>query len=309
MWIPGTATKALREARASLAKLNVAAELVKDLEIPKNSTVVEINSGYGFFTYALLQCPNVKRVIAVENNKDALIDLQKLKYESDSRLQILEVKKVLDYNNWISDVQVESHPWEEVHPSLFSIVHVPNKWHGIHMLGQYLKDFHQRSGIQSFGRVRMNLITPSFAAEKLSASVGDSKRSKLSFMREAVSELEILRLIPEDAFQPKGIHVLYNMTPKVESKISKEVPLETFEYVLSHMVLKKNASIRDMLYKLGAGAENININLTFDSRIAVIDATVDQLVELTYHFEKWPFRPPDFDMNSIDPDFRHRKRA
>ncbi|CAG8572540.1 2421_t:CDS:2 [Diversispora eburnea] len=290
MWIPGKATlsKALREARASLVKLDIAAELVKDLEIPKNSTVIELNSGYGCFTYALLQCPNVKRVIAVENNKDALIYLQKLKCESDNRLQILEVKKVLNQNDWISDIQVESHPWEE---------------------GQYLKDFHRRSGIQKFGRVRMNLITPSFAAEKLSASTGDSKRSKLSFMREAVSELEILRLIPEDAFQPKGIHVLYSMIPMAESKISKEVPLETFEFILSHMVLKKNAPIRDMLYKLGAGAENININLTFDSRKAVVDATVDHLVELAYHFEKWPFRPPDFDMNSIDPDFKHRKRA
>ncbi|CAG8486424.1 3692_t:CDS:2 [Acaulospora colombiana] len=182
--------------------------------------------------------------------------------ESDGRLKVLASEKDQEIFRRLGKENLTVHPWEEVHPSLFAIVHVSNKYPGMRMIKNYLNQFHERTGFQSFGRVRMNLITPAYVAEKLSASVGDTKRCRSSLLREALTDLDILRLIPNDVFAPK----------------------------------------------VGAGAENLNINLSFDARARVLDMTVDQFVELAYHFEKWPFKPANFDVSAIDPDFKHRKR-
>ncbi|CAG8744402.1 445_t:CDS:2, partial [Acaulospora morrowiae] len=158
---------------------------------------------YGFFTYALLNHTNVKRIIAVENHIQSVERIKELSKESDGRLEVLVSERESETFKQLKKKNLTVHPWKEVHPSLFAVVHVPNKFSGAIMIKNYLNQFHDRTGFQSFGRVRMNLITPAYVAEKLEASVGDIKRCKSSLLREALSDLEMLMVIPNDVYAPK----------------------------------------------------------------------------------------------------------
>ncbi|CAG8559809.1 3312_t:CDS:2 [Dentiscutata erythropus] len=200
--------------RLSLIDKPMAVSAVKAINIPDNATVIEINSG--FLTHALLKHTNAKRIIALDNDKECVENLMRLAEESSGRLEVTQAEnnivskfasnKLEIICSWLqkeklADTQV--YPWEEVHPSLVSIFHLPDKMNGDYLLNQIMQDFYNRSGFQAYGRVRTNVFMPAYLYEKNMAMLGDIKRCKQGVVMESLANIDILRVIPERAYTPK----------------------------------------------------------------------------------------------------------
>lgn len=203
----------------------------------------------------------------------------------------------------LADIQV--YPWEEVHPSLISIFHLPDKMNGDYLLNQIMQDFYNRSGFQTYGRVRTNVFMPAYLYEKNMAMLGDIKRCKQGVVMESLANIDILRMIPERAYTPKSINVLLSLTPQVQPKLKAQ--LDVFEYVLRHVLSKKTVPLCDIMSTLGAGAESLTKNLSFDSRVPVKDLKVEQFIELAQIFEQWPFRPVNLHV-AFNENYKRRRR-
>ncbi|CAG8829256.1 36546_t:CDS:2, partial [Racocetra persica] len=141
----------------------------------------------------------------------------------------------------------------------------------------------------AYGRVRTNVFLPAYLYEKNMAMLGDIKRCKQGVIIESLANIDILRVIPERAYTPKSINVLLSLTPQAQPKLTAQ--LDVFEYVLRHVLSKKTVPLCDTISTLGAGAESLIKNLSFDSQVLVKDTTVEQFIELAQIFEQWPFRP------------------
>ncbi|CAG8754399.1 17954_t:CDS:2 [Cetraspora pellucida] len=303
MWSPKLLNRLpVGKCRLSLIDKQMAVSAAKAINIPNNATVIEINSGLGFLTHALLNNTNVKRIIALENDKDCVENLGQLAEESSGRLEVIQAEnnivsrfasnKLEVICTWLqkeklADMQI--YPWEEVHPSLVSIFHLPDKMSGDYLLNQIMQDFYNRSGFQAYGRVRTNLFMPAYLYEKNMAMLGEIKRCKQGVIMESLANIDILRVIPERAYTPKSINVLLSLTPQAQPKLKAQ--FDVFEYVLRHVLSKKSAPLCDTISTLGAGAESLIKNLSFDSQILVKDISVEQFIELAQIFEQWPFRP------------------
>ncbi|CAG8699817.1 28277_t:CDS:2, partial [Racocetra persica] len=164
--------------RLSLIDKQMAVSAAKAINIPNNATVIEINSGLGFLTHALLNNTNAKRIIALDNDKDCVENLARLAEESSGRLEVIQAEnnivskfasnKLEAICTWLqkeklADMQI--YPWEEVHPSFVSIFHLPDRMSGDYLLNQIMQDFYNRSGFQAYGRVRTNVFLPAYLYE------------------------------------------------------------------------------------------------------------------------------------------------
>ncbi|CAG8757668.1 17154_t:CDS:2 [Gigaspora margarita] len=300
--------------RLSLIDKQMAVSAAKAISIPDNATVIEINS----------ESSGRLEVTQAENNIVS-------KFASNK----LEVICSWLQKEKLADIQV--YPWEEVHPSLISIFHLPDKMNGDYLLNQIMQDFYNRSGFQTYGRVRTNVFMPAYLYEKNMAMLGDIKRCKQGVVMESLANIDILRMIPERAYTPKSINVLLSLTPQVQPKLKAQ--LDVFEYVLRHVLSKKTVPLCDIMRHeifclclvtdickaisfpviivkyfniysnstLGAGAESLTKNLSFDSRVPVKDLKVEQFIELAQIFEQWPFRPVNLHV-AFNENYKRRRR-
>ncbi|GBB92148.1 hypothetical protein RclHR1_19700006 [Rhizophagus clarus] len=283
MWTPKVLTRAMGRQRVNLNNMETAVEIVKVMEIPDNATIIEISPGRGFLTYALLHHTNARKIIALEKDKKLALELSILAEESNGRLEVINTDiwewKTYDMLKYhLSDVKV--HPWEEVHPSLISSVHLPNTSKGDILMNKLISNCHNKCGLHHFGRSRMNFITPAKAAEKLLAKKGESQRHKIKIELEAVTITEVQC-------------VLFGITPRVESSV--QAPWVTFEYVIKALTTRKNAKLIEMLGTLGAGANILAEKLSFNADIPVRNMTVENYNEVTVLFDNWAFKPKQLD--------------
>ncbi|CAI2190837.1 8063_t:CDS:2 [Funneliformis geosporum] len=294
--------------RVSLNDMKVAIEAVKILKVPNDSTIVEISPGVGFLTHALLHSTNARKIIALENDKKYVNELSTLVKESDGRLEILniDVYKWDTYDHIKSHLShIKIHPWEEVHPNLISLIHLPNTSRGEISINKLLSNCYNKSGLHSFGRSRMNFFAPEKAAEKILAKEGELQRHKLKIELEAIADIEVLKIFPEKAFYPNIQCALFGVTPLVEPRLQGS--WLTFEFVIKTLMSRKNAKVIEMLSTLGAGANTIAKDLSFDLNMPVRNMTAENYSELSIIFDKWPFKPDYIDDIYIPPP-KHKKR-
>ncbi|CAG8661888.1 9466_t:CDS:2 [Gigaspora rosea] len=168
--------------RLSLIDKQMAVSAAKAINIPDNATVIEINS--------VPKHTNAKKIIALDNDQECVENLMRLAEESSGRLEVTQAEnnivskfasnKLEVICSWLqkeklADMQV--YPWEE--------------------------DFYNRSGFQTYGRVRTNVFMPAYLYEKNMAMLGDIKRCKQGVVMESLANIDILRMIPERAYTPK----------------------------------------------------------------------------------------------------------
>ncbi|CAG8668762.1 13532_t:CDS:2 [Funneliformis mosseae] len=130
------------------------------------------------------------------------------------------------------------------------------------------------------------------AAEKLLAKEGELQRHKLKIELEAIADVEIQC-------------ALFGVTPLVEPKLQGS--WHTFEFVIKTLMSRKNAKVIEMLSTLGAGANTLAKDLSFDLNIPVRNMTAENYSELSIIFDKWPFKPDYIDDIYLPPQ-KHRKR-
>ncbi|CAH1758699.1 9689_t:CDS:10 [Entrophospora sp. SA101] len=283
--------RSISRSRINILDANVANEIINAIKIPKNAIVFDINPGSGMLTHALLQNKNVKKVFSLEPLKHIVSYLQPLKEELQHRYDVFEVDPMLeaDFLNKkedFSDIPISS--WEMGHPSLISVSQIPFGKMGDQMISSIISMIYDKWGLQSFGRIPMYLITHSRQAERLLSGEGDNKRSQLNLFAEGLGDMELLQIF-KDGFYPKGEYALLDLKPFITPKIT--VPWQTYQYVVSHLLVKRKGKVEEMIRTLGAGTEKLLKDLSFDSKTLITNLTVEQFNEIAEKYDNWPFKP------------------
>ena len=173
--------------------LNLTRRIARSAELKCDVTVVEIGSGPGGLTRALVES-SARRVVAIELDTRALDALRELEQVSDGRLIVIQADAL---NIDISKVAV---------PPIQIVANLPYNI-ATKLLLNYLPFL---DGVR-----RMTLTFQKEVASRLSATPGSKQYGRLSVIIQWLCEVQVLFEIPARAFTPE---------PKVTSCVVDFVP-------------------------------------------------------------------------------------
>ncbi|GAA6050191.1 hypothetical protein JCM3770_000446 [Rhodotorula araucariae] len=271
-------------------------------------TVVEAYAGPGGLTRALLDLPNVKRVVAIEDAFRYLPFLNRMEERHPGRFtQILQ-----DPFRWEAYSEVETSglfddvptvPWDEVHPTLFFAAQIPGTSYGQQLFVQLVSAIAGQMWYFQKGRMQMGFVGPEVLWKKILAQPGDQEYHKLAVLLNSLAVIE--RTPTMGGLEPANLHFhrprgdLHLMSPiKVTPR---EQPLvrnyDALEYVTRHMFVAKATAWHKAFSAISPGAGNLVPKLVelgvgaSDPNKPVSHLTMQEWVKLADTFDTWPFRP------------------
>ncbi|KAG4305379.1 hypothetical protein PORY_000935 [Pneumocystis oryctolagi] len=279
---------------------------VLELNMYRDTTIIEMGPGPGIMTQALLKRVNPKLHILMEPNKIFHPFLEKICEEKSNQAVLTKLDGFL----WSSYSTLETqglfkpvcHPMDQIHPSLLFIAHLPYGVLGEQLLAQFFTARFDEIWIHQYGRIRMLLWITTSLARRIMAPPGRPGRCKLGVIGESVANCRIivgnkdisgleptLRTKPEDFVREKDL-ILMEVIPL--SEIPIKTPLDSFDYVLKHLFVLRKTPLMRAIGTLGPGAEV----LTKELPLKLLEKRVDEMTrddfdEIGQVFDKWPFRP------------------
>ncbi|KAK9466389.1 ribosomal RNA adenine dimethylase-domain-containing protein [Lipomyces arxii] len=190
---------------------------------------------------------------------------------------------------------------------------------GAQLVSQFITCIAYRSWLQKFGRVRMLLWVRDAVASKAFAGP-DGHRGKMSALVELFADIEAIasteeyatatqraklklltsmpelvqakvRLESEDS-HPHGPLVLLDIRPKAKREWEDKIDMHSMEYILRNLFITPRATFHESIDNLGPGArEELKGPLGHLYDTPTRKLTSDDLVEIFFAFEGWPFKP------------------
>ncbi|ORY92394.1 S-adenosyl-L-methionine-dependent methyltransferase [Leucosporidium creatinivorum] len=295
--------------RPTLINEDSARDLVRAWGIDKmhDATVLEVYPGPGGITRALLELPNVKKVIAIEEAfryqpflqaaKEREADLERLSIVQEDGF-LWESYSNLEEQGLLKDVPV--HPWDEVHPNFFLAAQLPNNQHGQQLFVQFLATTAGQMWLWRYGRFQMGFLGASAFWDKITAPPGTTLHHKLAVLMPSLGTLERQELLsglnPADSHfhRPRGDPAAFSpikVTPHVSTPVEN---YEALEYVARNMFIAKSTPWQKAVGALAAGANNLIPELVAKGMPSP-ETTVNQLSQehwtlIANVYNNWPFK-------------------
>jgi len=324
--------------RDPLSAIRVAHSFVdgKTTSTGNPKVIIEAFPGPGALSRAFMTLPpsKLKKLIILEDYEPYLEYLRPLA-RADPRVKVVSKSgfhwDTYSYLLESGDLDVDIAPWENVHPELHFVTHIPQTIPGEQLVAQLFRCIPEKSWLFKYGRVPMSFILADWVWRRISAPPEGVERCKLSVIAEASSHSS-LSLPPEslspfiDHFHPAtnsvraGGSVLrpetrrrgspflaVNVVPHVEQIINRG-KLDQWDYILRRLFVLKSTPLRGAINSLAPGAEvllpklndkRLPLEQRVDIRLRVNQLTVSDWVLIARAFDAWPFAPEDLTIDSF----------
>ncbi|KAI6046169.1 ribosomal RNA adenine dimethylase-domain-containing protein [Pisolithus marmoratus] len=316
--------------RVFLRNLQSAA-LVADAFVPtgsKDKVIVEAFPGPGVLTRALMALPKerIRKIIVLEHLEPYLEFLRPLQ-AVDPRVHVLP----LDGYSWNSYQKLESDghlndidilPWDQSHPHLHFIAHLPTSVYGEQLIAQFLRLIPDGGWLFQYGRVPMSYVMHDWLWERVSASTESLNRCKLSVIAQAVSSfaqpLSPEALLPCDQhFWPSSVVPGHRATPMTavtmdpsERQLIEKGMLDKWDYCLRKLFVLKSKKLERAIGCVMTSSTwhlvpppcfpTLQIPLSLLTTLARADVLklvrkmeVTDWAAVVRAFDAWPFAPED----------------
>ncbi|KAG1771801.1 S-adenosyl-L-methionine-dependent methyltransferase [Suillus occidentalis] len=318
------------KSRISIANPETAAQVANSF-VPlgsRDQVIIEAYPGPGALTRALMELPKdrIRKIIVLEDSECYLNFLHPLQ-EADPRVKVLPMNGFswdtyhqLDVEGFLDDV--ENVPWNEPNPYLHFISHLPMDVLGEQLLAQLLRCAPEQSWLFKHGRVSMSYLMHDWVWDRISASINDLPRCKLSVIAQAVSEFNLTidpqLLVPyNDHFYPDAVNPAYTSktenrrrgTPFVagtfrpmEHQIIKPGMLDKWDYCLRKLFVLKSTPLQGAVGHLAPGSDALKSYLTgndvppeqrVDLKKIIRKMSVEDWAAVVGAFDRWPFAPEE----------------
>jgi transcription factor 1 len=300
----------------------------------KPKVIVEAFPGPGALSRAFLTLPSseLRRLIILEDHEPYLEYLRPLA-QVDPRVRIVPRNgfswETYSYLLESGDLDVDIAPWENLHPELHFVTHIPQTILGEQLVAQLFRCIPEKSWLFKHGRIPMSFILADWVWRRISVRPNGIERCKLSVVAEASSHF-FPSLPPEnlspflDHFHPAttaiaaGHHLrpearrrgspflAVNVVPHDEQVIGKGT-LDQWDYILRRLFVLKSTPLRKAISSLAPGAEVLLQSLTdkklppeqrVDVRLMVKQLTISDWALIVRAFDAWPFAPDDLNIDS-----------
>ncbi|KAN0129209.1 S-adenosyl-L-methionine-dependent methyltransferase [Lactarius tabidus] len=324
--------------RDPLSAIHVAHSFVdaKKTSTGNPKTVIEAFPGPGALSRAFLTLPpsKLKKLIILEDYEPYLEYLRPLA-RADPRVRVVPMSgfswDTYSYLQESGDLDVDIAPWENLHPELHFVTHIPQTIPGEQLIAQLFRCVPEKSWLFKYGRVPMSFILADWVWRRTSAPPKGAERCKLSVIAEASSHFSP-SLPPENLspfvehFHPatNGVRIgaavlrpearrrgspflAVNVVPHVQQIINKG-KLDQWDYILRRLFVLKSTPLRGAISSLAPGAEVLLSRLTdkklpkeqrVDIRLRVNELTISDWVLIARAFDAWPFAPEDLNIDSF----------
>ncbi|KAG8907446.1 Mitochondrial transcription factor 1 [Tulasnella sp. 403] len=287
-------------------------------------TVVEIYPGPGALTRMLLTYPRsvLQKLIVLEYSPCFHGDFEALA-AVDDRLH-LEKEGAYYWHVW-QTLQANGHfdhvprlGFDEVHPSLRIVGHIPVRVLADQWVSQILRHVADRAWMWNYGRIPIHLLLTEKLWKRLAGSeqYSPSTRCKLSVIAQASCDLT--ETIPASHFKHYDTHFqppsttstgrpLKSALPHLGVKmVPKEKPLidggkvDEWDFVLRQLFVNNKGTLRTTISTLAPGAaillpkitsENLPPERRVDIDRRIRDLPIEQWSTLVDAFNEWPFKP------------------
>ncbi|KAG2750325.1 S-adenosyl-L-methionine-dependent methyltransferase [Suillus brevipes Sb2] len=318
------------KSRISIANPETAA-LVANSFVPSGSrdkVIVEAYPGPGALTRALMELPKsrIRKIIVLEDAEPYLNFLHPLQ-EADPRVKVLPMNGFswdtyhqLEVEGFLDDV--ENVPWNKPNPYLHFISHLPMDVLGEQLLAQLLRFAPEQSWLFKHGRIEMSYLMHDWLWDRISASIEDSARCKLSVIAQAVSKFDLTidpqLLVPyNDHFYPDAMNPAYTSktenrrrgTPFVagtfrplKNQIIKPGMLDKWDYCLRKLFVLKSTPLKGAVGHLAPGSHVLKSYLSGDDvppeqradlNKIIRKMSVEDWAAVVGAFDRWPFAPEE----------------
>ncbi|KAM9354290.1 dimethyladenosine transferase 1, mitochondrial isoform 1-T3 [Pholidichthys leucotaenia] len=186
--------------------------------------VCEVGPGPGGLTRSILNA-GAADVLVVEKDYRFIPGLKLLSEAAPGRLRIFN-GDILTYRMDRGFSKSISKPWDGEPPNLHIIGNLPFSV-STPLIFKWLENIANRTGPFVYGRTRLTLTFQKEVAERLTASTGSERRSRLSIMAQYLCTVHSCFTIPGRAFVPKPeVDVgVVNFTPLVQPQIQQPFKL------------------------------------------------------------------------------------
>ncbi|KAI0000430.1 S-adenosyl-L-methionine-dependent methyltransferase [Russula vinacea] len=238
----------------------------------KPKVIVEAFPGPGALSRAFLTLPSsqLRRLIILEDHEPYLEYLRPLA-QADPRVRIVPRNgftwETYSYLLESGDLDVDIAPWENLHPELHFVSHIPLTVLGEQLVAQLFRCIPERSWLFKHGRIPMSFVLSDWLWRRISAEPQGTERCKLSSL--AVSR-------PLSSSNNTGVaghnsrpenrrrgspFLAVNVVPHDEQVIEKG-KLDQWDYILRRLFVLKSTPLRKAISSLAPGAEVLLKSLT-----------------------------------------------
>ncbi|KAI0305536.1 S-adenosyl-L-methionine-dependent methyltransferase [Multifurca ochricompacta] len=267
--------------------------------------IIEAFPGPGALSRAFLTLPpsQLQKLIILEDHEPYLEYLRPLA-RADPRVRVVPLSGF----NWDTyshllesgDLDVNIYPWEELHPELHFVTHIPQTIPGEQLVAQLFRCIPEKSWLFKYGRIPMSFILADWVWRRISAQPKGAERST-NTIRIGGSGLR-----PET--RRRGSPFLaVNVVPHAQQVIDKG-KLDQWDYILRRLFVLKSTPLRGAISSLAPGAEVLLDRLTdkklpavqrVDIRLMVKHLTISDWALIARAFDAWPFAPEDLNIDSF----------
>ncbi|KAF8271235.1 S-adenosyl-L-methionine-dependent methyltransferase [Lactarius quietus] len=291
--------------------------------------VIEAFPGPGALSRAFLTLPpsKLKKLIILEDHEPYLEYLRPLA-RVDPRVTVVP-KSGFSWDTYSyllesGDLDLDIAPWENVHPELHFVTHIPQTIPGEQLIAQLFRCIPEKSWLFKYGRVPMSFILADWVWRRTSAPPQSSERCKLSVIAEASSHFS--PSLPPENLSPFLEH-FHPATPNIRTGASALRPetrrrgspflavnvylmlsrfiinkgkLDQWDYILRRLFVLKSTPLRGAISSLAPGAEvlldklndkRLPMKQRVDIRLRVNHLTISDWVLIARAFDAWPFAP------------------
>ncbi|KAG9037200.1 Mitochondrial transcription factor 1 [Tulasnella sp. JGI-2019a] len=280
-------------------------------------TVIEIYPGPGVISRALLTLPRhvLKKLIILEFSPGFHPELLALA-EADDRVVLM--KESAYYWEVYQDLQRQGHlddlarvGFDQVHPSLRMVGHLPMHILAEQWLSQILRHVADRAWMWQYGRFPIHLLMAerTWARVYSQGKLHKSERCKLSVIAQAGCTVK--PTLPSAELNPYDHHffphsravaekkrtrlagnpyVSVGLTPRAEPLITLD-NIEHWDFVLRQLFATKGQPLNKAIGHVAPGAAIILKSVSFDVTTRISDLTVANWDEVIRAFGAWPFKP------------------
>ncbi|KAH9994962.1 S-adenosyl-L-methionine-dependent methyltransferase [Russula compacta] len=317
--------------RAPTSAIRVAHSFInsKKTSTGNPKVIVEAFPGPGALSRAFLTLPpsQLKRLIILEDHGPYLEYLRPL-VRADPRVRVVPLSGFTweTYSHLLEsgDLDVDIAPWENLHPELHFVTHIPQTILGEQLVAQLFRCIPEKSWLFKHGRIPMSFVLADWVWRRISSPPKGAERCKLSVVAEASSHF--FPSLPPESLSPFLDHFHpatnptrsgggFNLRPETrrrgspflsvniiphDQQVIDKGKLDQWDYILRRLFVLKSTPLRGAISSLAPGADVLLDRLTdkklppeqrVDIRLRVKNLTVSDWALLARAFDAWPFAP------------------
>jgi len=184
------------------------------------------------------------------------------------------------------------HPWRSVHPEMVCFINFPGQQTDF-LLTRLIRLMAEKYLIYSLGRIPTYALVSKDSFARIIAPPKSLLYSKISILTKLFTDITVLAEIPADAMFPtrKVNSVLIKIIPKEKPAIGDNFEIETFEYVIRQLMIRRQTELSKIVKSLGPNGEELLELSKLPGDLKCGEMTTEQFVRLANAFEKWEHKP------------------